>query len=103
MTGEAVPTATPNVRAEVLGTDDDQRSVLVHTTDPAAAIAAARRELADYGYDDGDEFTAGEPRLWRWIPVGRRSPYHGDYSRRLHPADAPGRGAFVAIKVEVKP
>lgn len=94
-------TTTTTVKAEVVNAEDINPSVLVYTDDPNVAVAAARRELGDWGIGDGDTLITDGPRLWRWIPVGRHSGYYGEYSKMLQPWDKPGRGAFTAIEVRI--
>ncbi len=90
-------TTATGVKAEIVD-EFDEPSVLAYTTERDAAISAARRCLANEGYDDEADgpLTVGEPRLWRWIP-SRWS----EYPRMLHPWDAAGRGAFMAIEVRI--
>lgn len=80
------------VKCEIVD-ESDEPYVLAYTADKDAALNAARNHFAR-NHMNVDSLTAGEPRLWRWIPCD-----HGDYSRMLHPWDKPGRGAFVAIEV----
>lgn len=90
-------TTTTTVKAELIN-EFDEPSILVYTDDRTAAVEGARRCFAAEGYDDEADgpLTAGEPRLWRWIP-SRWS----EYPRLLHAWDAPGRGAFIAVEVRI--
>lgn len=93
------------VKCKIVYHDDpfSPPSVLAYTTDRTIALTAARRCYDQHGYDDEADgpLTAGEPRLWRWVPTGPHST--SDYSRMLHLASRPGRGVFTAIEVRPAP